>query len=104
MRRPGPAVEPSLGPTATWTAGAPVQGNTALRVGTVIATFNSAGQYANATDGSSHAAIYLGQDSSGLHVLDQWAGKDASVRTIPWSHPGAAAANTGATYRVVETS
>jgi hypothetical protein len=95
------AVQPSLGSTATWTAGASVQGNTALPVGTVIATFDHSGHYANATDGSSHAAVYLGQDASGLQVLDQWAGKEASVRTIPWSRPGAAAANVGATYRVV---
>ncbi len=70
----------------------------------MIATFNANSRYANATDGSSHAAIYLGQDANGMQVLDQWAGKQASVRTIPWSHPGAAPANTGTAYRVVETT
>ncbi len=97
------AVQPSLGSTATWTAGAPVQGNAALQPGAVIATFNDASRYANATDGSSHAAIYLGQDAHGLHVLDQWSGKQAAIRTIPWTHAGATAANTGAAFRVVQS-
>ena len=37
-------------------------------------------------------------------VMDQWAGSGASVRTIPWSNPGAAAANTGTAFRVVRTT
>ena len=31
----------------------------------------------HATDGSSHAAIYLGQNAQGIQVLDQWAGSRA---------------------------
>ena len=96
------AALPAVGPSSTWTAGAPVQGNTGLQPGTPIATFTSASRYANATDGSSHAALYLGQDAKGVQVLDQWLGSAASVRTIPWSNPGAAAANTGAAFRVVK--
>jgi hypothetical protein len=95
------AAQPELGPSATWTAGAAVQGNTAIQPGTPIATFTS-NRYANATDGSSHAAIYLGQDANGVQVLDQWLGSAASVRTIPWNNPGAAAANTGSAFRVVK--
>lgn len=95
------AANPSLGPASGWIGGASVQGNKSLAPGTPIATFNSADRYANATDGSSHAAIYLGQDQHGVLVLDQWAGSSAAVRTIPWSNPGAAAANTGAAFRVV---
>ena len=95
------AADPAIGATSSWVAGAAVQGNTALRPGTPIATFDDADRYANATDGSSHAAIYLGQDRNGLVVLDQWAGSAASVRTIPWSAPGATAANTGTAFRVV---
>ena len=94
------AANPSLGPTSNWTSGATVQGNTTIAPGTPIATFSGT-SYANATDGSSHAAIYLGQDKHGMVVLDQWSGSAASVRTIPWSNPGAAAANTASAFRVV---
>lgn len=97
------AALPALGPSSTWAAGGPVQGNTALQPGTPIATFDPSNRYANATDGSSHAAIYLGQDAHGLHVLDQWAGSSAAVRTIPWTNPGGAPANTGAAFRVVQS-
>ncbi len=92
---------PDIGLTSTWVRGASVEGNTQLQPGTVIATFNASGRYANAANGSSHAAIYLGQSDEGLRVLDQWAGKVAAVRTIPWSSPGAAAANSGSAFHVV---
>lgn len=95
------AANPSLGPSSGWAAGAPVQGNTTLAPGTPIATFDGANRYANATDGSSHAAIYLGQDQRGMLVMDQWAGNSAAIRTIPWSNPGSVAANTGSAFRVV---
>ncbi len=95
------AAQPALGPSSTWSAGAPVQGNATLQPGTPIATFDPSSRYANNTDGSSHAAIYLGQDSKGVQVLDQWLGSAAAVRTIPWTNPGATAANTGSAFRVV---
>ena len=98
------ASDPSVGLTASWTQGAAVQGNTSLQPGTAIATFNSNGQYANATDGSSHAAIYLGQNADGIQVEDQWVGHPASFRTIYWngaSGSGGTAANTGVSYHVV---
>ena len=96
------AASPGIGPTRTWRCGPPVQGNTDLRPGTAIATFNSADRYANATDGSSHAAIYLGQNERGIQVMDQWAGSAAAVRTIPWNNPSGVAANTGTAFRVVQ--
>ena len=96
------AAEPNLGPSAGWSAGASVQGNVSLRPGTPIATFDGANRYANATDGSSHAAIYLGQSARGVTVLDQWAGSGAAVRTIPWDNPSGVPANTGAAFRVVK--
>jgi hypothetical protein len=96
------AAIPGLGPTAHWVRGAAVKGNHAIPPGTPIATFSHTGHYANATDGSSHAAIYLGQNDEGVQVLDQWAGRAAAVRTIPWNHPGAVAANTGAAFHVVD--
>lgn len=94
------AASPSIGPTRTWTCGAAVQGNTGLQPGTAIATFDSSARYANATDGSSHAAIYLGQNERGIQVVDQWAGSVAAVRTIPWSNPSRKAANTGSAFHV----
>ncbi len=98
------AANPSLGPSSGWTPGASIQGNAGIAPGTPIATFDPADRYANATDGSSHAAIYLGQDAQGVTVLDQWAGSGAAVRTIPWNRPGATAANTGAAFRVVHAA
>jgi hypothetical protein len=55
----------------TWKEGADVQGNTSIRRGTVIATFQD-GAYQNQTNGDSHAAIYLEQTPHGIWVLDQW--------------------------------
>ena len=65
------AADPAVGLTRTWSQGGQVQGNTSLVPGTIIATFDGQGRYANATDGSSHAAIYLGQNAQGIQVLDQ---------------------------------
>ena len=96
------AASPGVGPTRTWKCGPPVRGNTDLRPGTAIATFNSADRYANATDGSSHAAIYLGQNERGIQVMDQWAGSAAAVRTIPWNNSSGVAANTGTAFHVVQ--
>ena len=96
------ATDPSVGLTATWTQGAAVQGNTSLQPGTAIATFNSNGQYANATNGSSHAAIYLGQNAQGIQVEDQWSGQPAQIRTIYWTDPNSShAANNGSAFYVV---
>ena len=97
------ATNPSIGPTRNWQCGAPVQGNTDLRPGTIIATFDSSNRYANAMDGSSHAAIYLGQNERGIQVMDQWAGNTAAARTIPWTNPGGVAANTGTAFHVVQS-
>ena len=93
------AADPAVGLTRTWAQGGQVQGNTSLVPGTIIATFDGNGRYANATDGGSHAAIYLGQNAQGIQVLDQWAGSPAAYRTIRWS--GATAANTGSSFHVV---
>ncbi|WP_244396048.1 BPSL0067 family protein [Beijerinckia indica] len=74
----------NVGLTSTWSPGVQVQGNTDIAAGTVIATFGSNGTYTN-TYGQSHAAIYLGQNSSGIQVMDQWLGQAAQTRTIPWT-------------------
>ena len=73
-----------VGYTSTWSPGAQVQGDTDIAVGTVIATFGSDGTYTN-TYGQSHTAIYLGQDSNGIYVEDQWLGQAAQVRQIAWT-------------------
>ena len=95
------AADPSVGLTATWRQGDAVQGNASLSPGTVIATFDQNGRYANATDGSSHAAIYLGQNAQGIQVEDQWAGHAASIRTIYWNNPAGVGADTGTAFHVV---
>ena len=94
------AANPDVGLTRTWTQGAAVQGNTSLQPGTPIATFDGSGHYANATDGSSHAAIYLGQNAQGIQVEDQWLGQPAHTRTIPWNNT-TGAANTGSAFYVI---
>lgn len=73
-----------VGYTSTWSPGARVEGETDIAVGTVIATFGSDGTYTN-TYGQSHTAIYLGQDSSGIYVEDQWLDQVAHTRLIPWT-------------------
>lgn len=95
------AADPDVGLTRTWTQGAQVQGNTDLKPGTVIATFGPDGTYTNSLDGSSHAAIYLGQDATGIQVIDQWAGHPSAYRTIQWSSASGKAANTGSAFYVV---
>jgi hypothetical protein len=64
----------AMGSTSTWQRGALVRGSV-LSPGTVIATFTADGKYENDTNGRSHAAIYLGQDATGIRVLDQWVEK-----------------------------
>jgi hypothetical protein len=68
--------------TAAWNRGAKARGNTAIQIGTAIATFDAKGEYTNSTDGTSHAAICVGQDAVGLQVWDQWKGQPVHQRTI----------------------
>ncbi|WP_458021615.1 BPSL0067 family protein [Kosakonia sp. BK9b] len=100
--------------TVNWKRGALVKGNMNIAPGTAIATFDDNGQYGNHSDGRSHAAIYMGQDSTGIQVLDQWVGhgfdrsgakvavpKPVSQRTISFT-PKNRAENVGGNYYVVE--
>jgi hypothetical protein len=64
----------SMPNTSHWQKGTQVQGDTNLTPGTVIATFDDNGRYENHTNGTSHAAIYVGQTSEGILVVDQWKG------------------------------
>lgn len=59
--------------TSTWKRGDLVKDpNSTLAKGTAIATFGENGNYENKMDGSSHAAIYDGQDTGGIWAYDQW--------------------------------
>lgn len=67
--------------TSLWTQGIQVRGNDHLiQKGTCIATFVD-GKYPNHASGN-HAAIYIGQDASGIQVIDQWHGQSSHRRTI----------------------
>jgi hypothetical protein len=91
----------SLAPlTAQWKQGALVKGNTSIAVGTAIATFDPNGTYGNHTDGSSHAAIYTGQNAAGLQVWDQWLGQPVHQRTIRFGQPKPV--NDGNKFYVIE--
>jgi hypothetical protein len=101
-----PLVQQATGaPRSTqWRPGVQVQGNTAIRPGTAIATFDS--HY------SGHAAIYLGQDAAGIRVVDQWNNRDNNghvisrqnphERTIFSGRPRAGAVDQAERYYVVE--
>lgn len=83
--------------TAQWRKGNRVKGNTTIADGTVIATFNAEGQY------HGHAAIYVSQDETGIHVYDQWitgTGKGIGPRLIKWNGQGVS--NNGEGFYVVE--
>lgn len=90
--------------TVLWKRGALVKGNTALSEGTAIATFSDAGAYTNSLDGSSHAAIYAGQDAAGLQVWDQWKGQPVHQRTIRYQGGAAGVhpVNDGDAFYVIE--
>jgi hypothetical protein len=96
----------SVGHTSAWRAGERVQG-AELPQGTCIATFASNGRYANAGDGSSHAAIYLETEPSApgsIRVFDQWAGHPASSRTIRDKAGAGSAADDAGRYRTIEVA
>jgi len=92
--------------SSEWRPGALVQGNTAIKPGTAIATFDSKGHY------QGHAAIYLGEDEYGIQVIDQWNNRDAAgyimslqkphSRTIYYGRPKSNFINQGEKYHVVE--
>jgi len=83
--------------TGLWRKGVPVKGNTGLAEGTAIATFDADGHYVG------HAAIYVKQDETGIHVYDQWitgAGKAVGHRVIKWN--GTGVSNCGNGFHVVD--
>jgi hypothetical protein len=98
----------SLAPSSQWQQGEQVEGATDIAPGTPIATFNFNGAYGppdspGGASGVSHTGIYLGQDSSGVQILDQWSGSGgASIHTIPWSSWGGNTAEAGSHYYVIK--
>jgi hypothetical protein len=80
-------------PTKLWREGKKVtQDDPSIAPGTAIATFVD-GSYPQEGSTGKHAAIYVGQDASGVQVLDQWTSQgEVRQRTIYWKphqpHPG----------------
>jgi hypothetical protein len=89
--------------TSTWQRGMLVRGSGAVP-GTCIATFDQDGKYANATDGSSHAAILLAENSDGLLVSDQWVGHPVAHRTLRYRGGAGDAANDGDRFHIIESA
>lgn len=88
--------------TSSWRKGAAVRNNHSIRSGTAIATFNSLGTYSNDSTGN-HAAIYIGQDSSGIWVYDQWVTQGTvKRRTIHFRAGVGSPSNDGDTFSVIE--
>ena len=106
------ALAPELPPASAWKPGEQVQGNANIPVGTPIATFNFQGQggtngYGPAfqpggVSGQSHTGIYLGQDSGGLTILNQYSGSSGPrIDTIPWGSWGRSGQEGGLRYYVI---
>ena len=83
-----PLVEAASGAPrdASWSKGALVKGGTSIAPGTAIATFDADGTYGNHTNGSSHAAIYMGQTEKGIQVIDQWVSHEHGKRVVQMAH------------------
>jgi hypothetical protein len=92
-----------LGPTTTWRRGDPARGSGAAPM-TAIATFDPNGRYGNHTDGRSHAAILLAENSDGLLVLDQWLGQPLHERVIRYRGGSGDAVNDGDRFYIVEVA
>jgi len=87
--------------SSTLRRGDPVRGSNCAP-GTVIGTFDADDRYANATDGSSHVAIFLAETEEGLLVIDQWVGQPVHERLIRFRDGEGSAVNDGSRFYVVE--
>ena len=90
--------------TSEWRRGDLVRGqDDKIERGTVIATFHpDTKRYENDTKGRSHAAIFLGENAQGLHVMDQWVGHPVAERVIRFKKGAQPHADDGDHYYVVE--
>jgi hypothetical protein len=79
-----------------------VKGNKNISKGTAIATFNAKGSYPNHATGN-HAAIYAGQDETGIWVYDQWISQGrVGKRHIRFKGDPGISSNDGDDYFVIE--
>lgn len=90
--------------SSQWQEGTKITRGVDVAPGTAIATFID-GHYPNNPTGQ-HAAIYLGQDSRGIKVLEQYKninGMKMKIRVIPWipTKPGASLSNNGSAYSII---
>lgn len=90
--------------TSTWRCGERVLDAADIEPGTAIATFNASGKYANATNGSSHAAFFLAKQDGGLLVSDQWKGQPVHERVIRDKGGAGTANNDASRFYIVETA
>jgi hypothetical protein len=90
--------------SSQWKQGKLVKGEAALPAGTAIAAFSAAGAYTNSVDGSSHAAVFVKQDTNGILVWDQWTGQPVHQRWIRFqgNAPGVKPVNNGDSFCVIE--
>jgi hypothetical protein len=97
-----------IGSTTGWVEGGKIkkleEGEAGPKAGTAIATFVD-GKYPGPGK-KKHAAVYLGQDSDGIQVLDQWATQGKVLpRTIRWKVAAATSIqNDGNKYSIIETA
>lgn len=89
--------------TSLWRRGAAVTDAEPPPANAIIATFDAQGRYANAMDGSSHAAVFLSRHEAGIEVLDQWLGQPVHQRTIRFRGGQGHAVNDGDRFFVVVT-
>ncbi|TRX76079.1 BPSL0067 family protein [Pseudomonas mangiferae] len=92
--------------TANWKRGERVKDIAELASGTAIATFDADGRYGSRKDGTSHAAIFIRKNETGIVVLDQWitngVRKAVSERLIRFNNTAAKKINNGDEYYVIE--
>ena len=89
--------------TASWREGNKIKkGDLSPLAGTAIATFVN-GKYPQDGSTGKHAAIYLGQDATGIQVLDQWRSQGSvKARTIKWVPTSPGASNDGNAFSTIE--
>jgi hypothetical protein len=84
-----------------WRRGVPVRG-AGCEKGTPIATFTPTGSYGSRTDGSSHCAILVAEQPTGLLVWDQWLGQPVHQRLIRFKSGAGPACDDADRYHVIE--
>lgn len=89
--------------TSRWIQGSKVRDSADIKEGTAIATFVK-GQYLSRRSGN-HAAFYVGQDKSGIWVIEQYRSIRHGLiakRFIPFKNGESSASDDGDAYSVIE--